>query len=326
MRKKRFLFVASLIVLFIVCFGIMNQHVDELARYRYADDTNSEIILENLSSDDINYLIDRQLEPDEFMPYLGIENFNIRNTAYYNTALQARSADLSYIVSFVNEFRNIMDLDTLGLLLLEYDYETLASFWRGEYDYMVNASLIVEPSDLLCVIGSNQTLYRFEPKDLMTLTGVPQVNQNENEDIQLRTEAADALSRMCEAAHDLNHKTCGNMIAVEGYVSYDMQEELYENAILRYGQDEAILHEALPGTSENQLGTTIVLVPAQIDLEESQDEMTAQQQWLMDNAYRYGFVLRNVSEGRMQEFVLRYIGESDALQAQTGNLSIEELQ
>lgn len=303
----------------------MNQHIDELARYKYADENNSELILEYLNSDDVNYLIDRQLEPDEFMPYLQIEGFNIRNTVYYNTANQARSADLNEIVSFVNEFKDKMNLDTLGTLLLNYDYETLASFWRGEDEYVEGASLVVDPQDLLSVIHENETLYRYVPKNLVPIEDVPVVNPQNHEDIYVRNETFDALTLMCEAAYELNQKTCGNMIVVEGYVSYDQQVDLYEQAILHYGQDEASLHASIPGKNASQLGSVIKMVPAQVDLENNPDSLTPSQQWLIDNAYRYGFMLEGEKEKRMNEFVLRYIGENNALQVQMENQSIEDL-
>ena len=53
MKMKRALLIGSLIVLFIVCYLEMNKHFDPLGRYKYADESNHDLILEYLNSDDI---------------------------------------------------------------------------------------------------------------------------------------------------------------------------------------------------------------------------------------------------------------------------------
>ena len=45
MKVKKNLFLASICVLFLVCYYIMNQTYDELARYPYATEENHDLIL-----------------------------------------------------------------------------------------------------------------------------------------------------------------------------------------------------------------------------------------------------------------------------------------
>ena len=101
---KRMSFIAVLLVLFAVCFYWMNQSYDPLARYPYADDADREILLEYLDQEDINYLITQQIKPEEIMPFIAVEGFDIANTRWYSTALQAQEDDVAYIVNFINEY------------------------------------------------------------------------------------------------------------------------------------------------------------------------------------------------------------------------------
>ena len=117
---KRMSFIAVLLVLFAVCFYWMNQSYDPLARYPYADDADREILLEYLDQEDINYLITQQIKPEEIMPFIAVEGFDIANTRWYSTALQAQEDDVAYIVNFINEYRSRMTYSTLEDILTHY--------------------------------------------------------------------------------------------------------------------------------------------------------------------------------------------------------------
>ena len=135
MKTKRAIFIGSLIVLFICCYSIMNKHFDPLARYKYADNDNRDLIISYLSSEDINYLIDRQLLPEEFMPYFGISDFNIRYTVYYNMAKAARPADANRHdrcpVSVNKSLDVTFNHDNLEPLVRNYSYELMSDFFTN---------------------------------------------------------------------------------------------------------------------------------------------------------------------------------------------------
>ena len=65
MKFKRGLFIGVLFLLFLCCYQIINQRYDELSRYQYANNENRDLILEYMSDEEINYLIDRQYEPSQ---------------------------------------------------------------------------------------------------------------------------------------------------------------------------------------------------------------------------------------------------------------------
>lgn len=85
------------------------------------------------------------------------------------------------------------------------------------------------------------------------------------------------------------------------YRSQDAQGRLYEQEVSVFlaqgysrGEAEAAAAEqvALPGTSEHQLGLAVDLVDAGYQLLDEAQEQTATQMWLMENSWRYGFILR----------------------------------
>lgn len=313
MRLKRGLFVSSLIVLFLICYAIMNQRSDELARYKYATNENSDIILEALNTEEINYLIDRQFTPEEFMPYLNINGFNIRHVNYYNACKEARFSDDTTIVYFVNRyFEKGYKPEDMTAYLTYYDYITLNEFmYEGEY---YGKSKLVSNINDSMTLAENETLYAYVPSNLKEIKNVPNVNQNkDDESLYLREDANDALIRLCDAATVSTGKTCGNMIAVKAYMSLDEQQEVYDEAILRYGNDDAPKHASIPGTDLAQLGNRVSLVIARADLEElAENELSSIQKWMIVHASEFGFTIENDMKSQAIGFDLCYqkTGES----------------
>ena len=80
------------------------------------------------------------------------------------------------------------------------------------------------------------------------------------------------------------------MLAQSGYRSYELQENLYTGYVASHGQESADLESAKPGHSEHQLGLAMDL-----SIDGTLDEsfgLTEQFDWLQENAYKYGYILR----------------------------------
>lgn len=90
-------------------------------------------------------------------------------------------------------------------------------------------------------------------------------------------------------------------LVCSGYRSYADQLNLFLNKYYRVvldgtpeedAEDEAELSVARPGTSEHQLGLAVDIVSySYFELDEGQEE-TSTQKWLMENSWKYGFILR----------------------------------
>lgn len=329
MKLKRIIFISSLIALFVFCFYQMNKDYNELARYPYATEENRDIILKYLDTNDINYITAQQIEPKDFLPFIAEEGFDVYNTLWYSRAFNEQDGDKAMIVKFVNTYRDRMTYGDLPYLLSAYSYATLTEYFEKGDPYLKSSTLIVNPNAKHLVITGKHMLYTFSPSDLASISDVPFANIMANEtEIYLKSEVLEPLNQLCTGASEINSKTCGNMIVTTGYLSYENQIELYEKALLKYGQDKFHAYADYPGQSEFQLGYSIKLAPAE---EESEDDQKQQALWLKENAYKYGFIVRypegkESTTGKSHDaFILRYVGEKIAKEIQDKQITLNEM-
>ena len=117
------------------------------------------------------------------------------------------------------------------------------------------------------------------------------------------------------------------------------QHELFELKVYRLmkeGMEEALARTtaarevALPGTSEHQLGLAVDIIDSDYGyLDEAQAD-TPTQKWLMENSWRYGFILR-YPEGKseitgiiFEPWHYRYVGKEAAEDIYKSGLCLEE--
>lgn len=351
MKVKRSLFVVALIALFTACYYIMNQHYDELARYPHKlSESQRELVLSHFNTEEINYLVSQKIEPNQFLPFIEIEGFELNNTLWYDIAYDTQKPakedkdekNKEFIVSFINRYRDQMEYSQLSELLSSYSYNVLTRFFDEGDPYIENAKLVPTPSDFLLMMKNRQTVYTYEPKDLVTLNDLPHESITKANDITIRKEVVTPLHRLCSAAKEINQKTCGDMRIVAGYISYEDEITLYEKAKAKYG-DDATSYWDYPGQSEFQLGYTVQLLPNEVSLTEKtkdekkeekkapSEEEREQEIWLKDNAYKYGFIIRypkqkeKVTDKKYQPYTLRYVGEELAKYMHDENLTLEEV-
>ena len=91
-----------------------------------------------------------------------------------------------------------------------------------------------------------------------------------------------------------------NIYIASGFRSYDRQVTLYNNYVKRDGKNAADTYSARPGHSEHQSGLTF-------DVNEVSDKFhnTPEANWLKDNCYKYGFILR-FPNGKDKETGFKY--------------------
>ncbi|BDF67455.1 hypothetical protein CE91St43_14270 [Oscillospiraceae bacterium] len=128
-------------------------------------------------------------------------------------------------------------------------------------------------------------------------------------------------------------------VICSAYRSQEKQEALYANQLdkqLALGLSEADARAeagkvvAVPGTSEHQLGLAVDLVDLDNqNLNESQ-EKTAVQKWLLENSWKYGFVLRYPNDKRELTGIIyepwhyRYVGKDAAQEIYETGVCLEE--
>ncbi|MEE0202655.1 MAG: M15 family metallopeptidase [Muricomes sp.] len=86
----------------------------------------------------------------------------------------------------------------------------------------------------------------------------------------------------------------------------------------------------VPGTSEHQLGLAVDIVDIENQILDEDQEKTAVQKWLMENSWRYGFILRYPNDksditGIIYEpWHYRYVGNEAAKEIYDLDVCLEE--
>ncbi len=144
---------------------------------------------------------------------------------------------------------------------------------------------------------------------------------------QLRKVPAEALEELFTAAQSEGLIIKG----VSGYRSYKRQQTLYNNYLRTQGVEHTEKYSAKPGYSEHQSGLSIDVSSASAgnDLTEAFGN-TAEGQWLAENCYKYGFIIRypegkeSITGYAYEPWHIRYVGTELATYLTKNDLTLEE--
>lgn len=123
-------------------------------------------------------------------------------------------------------------------------------------------------------------------------------------------------------------------IVREGYRTAEEQQAILDERIQRYmnegysrsrAENAAKQWVAVPGTSEHQLGISV-----DINADKTRSTNEEVYQWLAENAYKYGFILRypqgkeDITGGAYEPWHYRYVGTEAALEIYQNQICLEE--
>lgn len=123
------------------------------------------------------------------------------------------------------------------------------------------------------------------------------------------------------------------------YRTMQDQQELYDNKVASLldegwpqedAKTEAARWVAIPGTSEHQTGLAVDIVATNYQMLDEQQEETPEQQWLMENSWKYGFILRypsnksNITGIYYEPWHYRYVGREAAQEIYEQGICLEE--
>lgn len=126
---------------------------------------------------------------------------------------------------------------------------------------------------------------------------------------------------------------------VSSYRTMEKQDSLHNNRIKRFMEegldlDTAIIEAskwvAVPGTSEHQTGLAVDIVAESFPVLEAEQENTAEQKWLMENSWKYGFIMRYPSDRSeltgiyYEPWHYRYVGGEAAKEIYESGVCFEE--
>jgi len=130
-----------------------------------------------------------------------------------------------------------------------------------------------------------------------------------------------------------------NAFVCSSYRTNTKQTTLYNNEVndylsRGYSEEDAAIEAAkwvaIPGTSEHQTGLAIDIMSSYYLVLDKGQEDTAEQQWLMENSYKYGFILRYPSDKSeltgiyYEPWHYRYVGKEAAKEIYEKGICFEE--
>ena len=142
--------------------------------------------------------------------------------------------------------------------------------------------------------------------------------------MQLVREAKEAFETLSEDAK----KEGKNIIAMSSYRSYDYQVNLYNNYVATDGKEAADTYSARAGYSEHQTGLAVDVYNKVLPY--TSFEETEEFNWMQENAYKYGFILRfpkdkvNITGYQYESWHYRYVGKEAAKYIHNHDLTLEE--
>ena len=168
------------------------------------------------------------------------------------------------------------------------------------------------------------------PEDFLPGELVP-VQNDQAVDAQAYPDLQNMLDDMSQAG--LSPLICSS------YRSQERQQELYDNKVQRVmaegvsleaAQAEAARWVARPGTSEHQTGLAVDIVSLSNQMLDETQESTPEFQWLAENAWKYGFILRYPEDKSEKTGIayepwhFRFVGKEAAEEMHDLGLCLEE--
>lgn len=329
MKIKRFIFVSGILLISILCLSFMNTNYDKLSRYPYEGEESRKLIKEYLNDDEIEYIIEYSIAPATFISYIQEDGFNIYHASEYRNLHNFMwNGTPKSIVNMVEKTRDSMDAYTLANYCVHYSFDEILHWVQNGDKYEENSQLITNAGNANAYVDDYHTLGIRVPFNLQILDeAVPTVDE---EEIIVDVALQEPLKEMCQAiTTDLSSKkSCGGLLVESGYISYDEQKDLYESAVDTLGEN-ADKFEFKPGHSEHQLGLSVDFIVEGID--HNTFIKTEQYDWLVNNAYRFGFVQTykisntNLTNKFEQTYHYRYTGKELSNYLYSSGLSFSDI-
>ena len=201
------------------------------------------------------------------------------------------------------------------------DAETTVLYVNMDFDKedYVDPLVIDEFDDYVLVNKHRQLSSLYVPDDLVT---IDEEYVKADGEIEIERNVAKAFYDMAEAAS----KEGLELMVSSGYRSYEDQEDITNTYLELYGQKYVDNYVAKPGFSEHQTAMSLDIASKSVDTFVNSDEYV----WMMDNAYKYGFILRyprskeDITGYKCEAWHYRYVGKKIAKYIHDNNITYDE--
>lgn len=179
----------------------------------------------------------------------------------------------------------------------------------------------IKDNNLILVNKTSAVGEDYKPENLVK-PNITFLDSSTNEEKYLQKEAANALEELFQGAKNQDITLIGS----SGYRSYQTQVNIYNKYLRIKGKEYTEKYVAKPGTSEHQTGLAMdVTNPTRYF-----DKTSKEAEWLADNAYKYGFILRyledktDITGYNYEPWHIRYVGKEVAKIIYENNETLEE--
>lgn len=161
----------------------------------------------------------------------------------------------------------------------------------------------------------------YTPKNLVKLN-IEFLSDTSNESRCMEKKAADSLEDLVTTAKKENIILIGS----SAYRSYKSQLRILKEETDKKGVDYADKYVAKPGQSEHQSGLAVDVT----NRVRCFDKTSKEAQWLANNAYKFGFILRypdgkeDITGYNYEPWHIRYVGKDIAKEIYMKNITLEE--
>ena len=322
-------------------FSIKNKGYNLSISYKIYKEGIKDIVLDNDYSKVLDNIIDTDFYDKKYLNnYFEIDNYERNNFNESITNLLNKgytSKDINEINSkYSDELYNYLKDNYVENIIyyLNFDYFRIENmnryleYFNGDY-----RKTIVDVN-----IGLDKGFYQ-DPKVINTYSKEMLVNKYSmlNKDVELDlveltkcNSGKDYLVRETKDAYDLlcdaSKKEGLSLGTTSSYRSYKDQEDTYNYYLKNNGKEYAESFVARPGFSEHQTGLAIDVKSNNT----SPFKTSKEYKWMLDNSYKYGFILRYPEEKESitgyspESWHYRYVGIDIATYIHDNNLTYEE--
>lgn len=217
--------------------------------------------------------------------------------------------NLDRYISYKNKNRDLSDEQIIKDVNMDLD--------KKQYEDM-HETINLNKINIL-VNKHNYLKEDYVPENLKSLSSTYALSN-----MKMVEEAANAFESLSKDASKENYK----IIAMSTYRSYEYQVDLYNKYVKSDGKDAADTYSGRPGNSEHQTGLAVDVYNQTETY--TNFEKTEEYDWMQENAYKYGFILRfpkdkeNETGYEFESWHYRYVGKDIAKYIHKHNITLEE--
>ncbi len=268
----------------------------KLSELQY-NEKDIELLIKNLKEKDLDYILENE-KSDIYVNLINSKYFIYDNfytyLEYYNSN---KDKTINEIVEKVNTHTN-----------KEYYTDPLKTDISKKELMLVNKYYYLEQD--------------YEPENLVT---IPQTYSYGELGSQKVTESTyDAFLNLWNASNEAGYYLMVN----SSYRTYEKQQAVYDDYKNTGGTNYADSIAARPGFSEHQTGYSLDIFEKGYSSANFKDSESYR--WLMDNAYKYGFILRypedkvDITGYSYESWHFRYVGVEAATYIHENNITFDE--